>query len=145
MSNPTKKLGTKHETDIKTWLRENGWPYADRLTQEGSADRGDLRLSEIIPFIIEAKTAFGKTDRAAIGTWVKELEAEVRNYGASGGAVCHKKKGTTDVGEFYAILPMKYLNALLTMAFGQQATQQAAETVPPAPPPKRVRRIHRYG
>ena len=57
MANKPKQMGTEHESKIKAWLREHGWPYADRRTQNGAADLGDLVLSERIPFIIEAKTA----------------------------------------------------------------------------------------
>ena len=119
MANRMKAMGTSHESSIRTWLREHGWPYADRRAQNGSADLGDLRLSERIPFVVEAKTAKSTTDRASLGTFVKELTTEVDNAGAESGAVVFKKKGTTDVGEFYAILPVKYLNILLKRAYGE--------------------------
>jgi hypothetical protein len=112
-----KSMGTSHETSIKNWLREHGWPYADRKTLAGAADEGDLRLSERIPFVIEAKTAKSTTDRASLGTFVKELEAEVVNANAEGGAVIFKKKGTTDVGQYYAIMPVHMLNELLLKAY----------------------------
>lgn len=112
-------MGTEHETKIKLWLREHGWPYADRKTQAGANDEGDLRLSERIPFVVEAKTARSTTDRASLGTFVKELEAEVINSKSEAGAVIFKKKGTTDVGEYYAIMPVKYLNTLLEKAYGE--------------------------
>lgn len=119
MSNRMKSLGTSHETSIKNWLREHGWPYADRKTQAGSNDLGDLRLSERVPFVIEAKTAKSTTDRASLGTFVSELEAEVKNADAEGGAVIFKKRGTTDVGDYYAIMPVHMLNALLKKAYPQ--------------------------
>ena len=112
-----KSLGTGHETAIKMWLREHGWPFADRKVLAGANDEGDLRLSERIPFVIEAKTAKSTTDRASLGTFVKELEAEVKNANAEAGAVVFKKKGTTDVGEYYAIMPVHMLNALLKKAY----------------------------
>lgn len=114
-------MGTSHETAIKNWLRENGWPFADRKTQNGANDLGDLRLSERIPFVVEAKTAKSTTDRATLGTFVKELVAEVGNAGADSGAVIFKKQGTTDVGQYYAILPVEYLNHLLKLSYGETA------------------------
>lgn len=113
-----KQIGTQHETDIKSWLNANGWPYADRRALSGAADKGDLRLSERIPFVIEAKSAKSTTDRASLGTFVSELEAEVENAQAESGAVIFKKRGTTDVGKYYAILPVWMLNVLLTRAYG---------------------------
>lgn len=117
MGNRMKSLGTSHETAIKNWLREHGWPYADRKTQAGSNDLGDLRLSERVPFVIEAKTAKSTTDRASLGTFISELEAEVKNANAEAGAVIFKKRGTTDVGDYYAIMPVHMLNSILLKAY----------------------------
>jgi len=117
MANRMKSLGTAHETAIKEWFQKNGWPYSDRKTQAGSNDKGDLRLSERVPFVVEAKTAKSTTDRASLGTFVKELEAEVQNANAESGAVIFKKKGTTDVGEYYAIMPVWMLNVILQKAY----------------------------
>lgn len=112
-------MGTAHESAIKLWLQAHGWPYADRRRLNGAADLGDLQLSERIPFIIEAKTAKKTTERATLGTFVKELEAEVINSKSEAGAVVFKKVGTTDVGEFYALMPVKYLNVLLEKCYGE--------------------------
>lgn len=123
-------MGTAHESHIRTWLREHGWPYADRRPKNGAQDLGDLRLSERIPFVIEAKNAKRTTERATLGTFMKELQTEVENDKAEAGAVVFKKQGTTDVGEYYAILPVKYLNVLLQKAYGE-----------PEPQPRMVKRI----
>lgn len=77
-------------------------------------------LSERIPFTIEAKNSKRTTDRAAIGSWMNELDSEVTAVGDEAGAVVHKRRGTTDVGEYIAIMPLKYLNHLLTLAYGEQ-------------------------
>lgn len=119
MANQMKSLGTSHETAIKNWLRQNGWPYADRRTLSGANDEGDLRLSERVPFTIEAKTSKATTDKASLGAFMKELVAEVENSNSESGAVILKKRGTTDVGEYYAILPVWMLNVLLQRAYGE--------------------------
>lgn len=119
MANAPKRLGTQHETHVTNWLKRHGWPWAHRRTQKGSADEGDVCLSERIPFTIEAKASKRTTERAAIGTWLRELEAEVNAVGDEGGAVIHKRRGTTDVGEYVAIMPVKYLNALLRATYGE--------------------------
>jgi len=115
--NAPKQLGTKLETEIVAWLKVNGWPYAHRRTLKGTSDEGDVALSERVPFTVEAKNSRRSTDRAALGTWVRELETEVSNSGDDAGAVVHKRRGTTDVGEYLCILPLKYLNYLLVRAF----------------------------
>ena len=128
MANPTKQLGTKQESEIVRWLKDHGWPWAHRRTMKGSADEGDVCLSERIPFTIESKNSRRSTDRAAIGTWIRELEAEVKAVGDEAGAVIHKRRGTTDVGEYVVIMPVKYLNHLLTATYGKDAR----EIVPPS-------------
>lgn len=139
MANRTKKIGTQHETDIVGWLKAHGWKWAHRRTQKGSADEGDVCLSERIPFTIEAKTARKTTERAAIGTWLRELEAEVEAVGDQAGAVVFKRRGTTDVGEYIALMPVKYLNLLLEAKYGEGVASAAG--VPN--PAKRVRVIPR--
>ena len=131
MVNRPKQLGTKHESDIVNWLKAHGWPWAHRRTQKGSADEGDVCLSERIPFTIEAKNSKRSTDRAAIGTWIRELEAEVTAVGDEAGAVVHKRRGTTDVGEYVVIMPVKYLNLLLRRVY------EGAEIVGEEFPPRR--------
>jgi hypothetical protein len=119
VSNPTKKIGTQHESDIVTWLKAHGWRWARRRVSKGSSDEGDLCLSERIPFTIEAKTARKTTDRMAVGTWLRELETEVSNAGDEAGAIIYKRRGTSDVGEYVVLMPVKYLNLLLTRVYGE--------------------------
>ena len=118
MANPMKQLGTSHETAIVNWFKANGWPYAARKTLKGSADQGDIQLSERVPFVVEAKTAKATTDKANISGWLKELEAEIIAAEAETGAIIMKKRGTTDVAEYVAIMPVKVLNHLLQRAYG---------------------------
>jgi hypothetical protein len=136
VSNPTKKIGTQHESDIVTWFKAHGWPWARRRVSKGSSDEGDLCLSERIPFTIEAKTARKTTDRMAVGTWLRELEAEVSNAGDEAGAVIYKRRGTSDVGEYVVLMPVKYLNLLLARTYDEERVAAPA-------PAKRVRSIPR--
>jgi len=136
MANRPKQLGTLLETAIVGWLIQNGWPFAHRRTQKGSPDEGDVCLSERIPFTIEAKNSRKTTERAAIGTWLKELESEVTNVGDDAGAVVHKRRGTTNVGDYVAIMPVKYLNHLLKLAYERELGTSS-------PPPSRKRVIPR--
>ena len=136
MSNPPRQLGTKLESEVVAWLRANGWPYAHRRTLRGVRDEGDISLSERVPFTIEGKNSRKTTDRAAIGTWLRELETEVSNRGDDAGSVVHKRRGTADPGEYICMLPLKYLNYLLTLAF--QGNESGVGYPPPPPRRKRV-------
>jgi hypothetical protein len=71
---------------------------------------------------------------------LKELEAEVTNVGDEAGAVIHKRRGTTDVGESIVIMPLKYLNVLLTRAYGSseispQLSPKRKRVIPRSDPP----------
>jgi hypothetical protein len=48
--------------------------------------------------------------------WLRELDVEIKNDNADTGVVIHKKKGTTDVGEWYATMPVKIWYELLKEA-----------------------------
>lgn len=130
MANRMKSMGTTHETAIVKWLKENGWPWARRRTMKGARDEGDVCLSERIPFTIEAKNQRGASERSTLVAWVKELEAEVEAVGDMAGAVIVKRRGTTDVGEYLAVMPVKYLNLLLKDVFTSEEGVARRRVVP---------------
>lgn len=106
----SKRKGTAAETAVVNWLREHGWPSAERRALAGNADRGDI--AGIVGVVLEVKA---KKEMDLSG-WVKEAETERRNDGADFGIVIAKKRGTTDVGEWYAVMPVEQLAALLDAA-----------------------------
>ncbi len=140
MANRPKSMGTAHETDIVNWLRANGWRHATRRPLSGGKDTGDVRLSETVPFTIEAKTAKKTTDRMAVGTWLRELSEEIVNSDSLSGAVVYKQRGTTDVGKYVVLMRVEHLNVLLTRAFPTSKSGVGLEEL--ASP--RVRTIPRY-
>lgn len=103
------KKGPKHEVDVVGWLRSNGWPHARRLVKEGVNDKGDVALGDGIPVTVECKNE-AKLDLAA---GQRELEAEMTNNGHTWGFTVHKRRGTTDVGRYYAVLPVEILMDIL--------------------------------
>jgi len=100
MSNPSKQKGTSAETAVVKYLKENGFPKAERRALQGNLDKGDISGVEDVVFEVKDHK---KMDLAG---WVKELEVEVENAFAVTGAVIHKKRGTLDVGEWYATMPV---------------------------------------
>jgi hypothetical protein len=106
VTNPT---GTRLETAVVRWMREHGWPFARRLAKEGAKDKGDVTLGDGLPVTIECK-ARKKFDLAEA---IRELEAEMENAGVPYGYAILKRRGTTDVGKYYAVLPVSVLNDLL--------------------------------
>jgi hypothetical protein len=51
-----------------------------------------------------------------LSQWVSELEVEIANDKAETGTVIHKKRGTTNVGEWYATMPASVWHSLLKEA-----------------------------
>jgi hypothetical protein len=113
----TNPKGTQLETAVVRWLRDNGWVHARRIVKEGSLDKGDVTLGDGIPVTIEAKN----TKSIDLAGAQKELKVEMANAGHHFGFVVHKKRGTTDVGEYYAVLPVHVLVDLFGVALGQPA------------------------
>jgi len=52
----------------------------------------------------------------SLAEWIKELETEMLNAKVDTGAVIAKKRGTTDPGEWYAVMPLRILAGLLIEA-----------------------------
>ena len=101
MSNPSKQRGTAAETAVVAWLRLNGYPHAERRALAGQADKGDI--AGLPGTVVEVKSCKAHD----LAGWCGELEAEIRNAGALTGVVIAKRRGTTNVDEWYALMPAK--------------------------------------
>jgi hypothetical protein len=108
----TNPKGTKLETAAVNWLREHGWQWARRIVKEGQRDKGDVTLGDGIPVTIECKNEKAMN----ISQAQRELKDEMANAGHQWGFAIHKKRGTTDVGEYYAVLPVAVLLDILDAA-----------------------------
>jgi hypothetical protein len=107
MTNPSKAKGTTAEGQVAAYLRDFAWPMAERRTLAGSSDRGDIAGVPDVCLEVKACKAFD------LAGWSAELVAEMRNANARHGAVIAKRRGTLDVGRWYAIAPVSvYLDTL---------------------------------
>jgi hypothetical protein len=116
MSNPSKARGTQAESSVAAYFRKRGWPFAERRTLSGSADKGDLAGIHGIAgtFVGEVKSC--KT--VNVPGWLREAAAEQANAGASVSAVISKPRGIGHdrVGEWHAFLTVRQLCDLLAAA-----------------------------
>jgi hypothetical protein len=108
----TNPKGTKLETASVNWLKEHGWQWARRIVKEGIKDKGDVTLGDGIPVTIECKNEKAMN----ISQAQRELAVEMANAGHKWGFAIHKKRGTTNVGEYYAVLPVAVLMDILDAA-----------------------------
>ena len=112
MSNHSKQKGTSAETAVVKHLINNGFPEAERRTLSGANDKGDI--SGIKDVCLEVKDH----KKINLAGWIKELEVERRNALATTGAVIHKKRGTLNVGEWYATIPVwVYIDLLIEAGY----------------------------
>jgi hypothetical protein len=96
----SKQKGTAAETAVVNYLKSRGRAHIERRSLNGSNDRGDI--AGIPGVVIEVKNHA----RMELSQWLSELEVEIGNDNANTGVVIHKKKGTTNVGEWYATMPV---------------------------------------
>lgn len=106
----SKQKGTAAETAVVNWLKKQGRDYVERRSLNGVNDRGDI--AGIPAVVIEVKNHA----TMKLPEWLRELDVEIKNDNAETGVVIHKKKGTTDVGEWYATMPVKIWYDLLKEA-----------------------------
>ena len=108
MVNRPRQRGTEHETKCVRWFKRHGWVFAKRITQKGALDEGDISLGDGIPIMVEAKNE--KT--ITVGTYIREMDAQIENALAESGVVIIKRRGTTDVGKYYALTTVDHWNEL---------------------------------
>lgn len=118
--NRSKIKGTSWETQIVAFLRDRGWPHAERRALAGNADRGDV--AGVPAVVIEAKSCA----RIELAAWLDEVEAEKRNDRADVGLVWVKRKGRTSPGAGYVVMSGEQAVQLLQAAGYGTPTRDAA-------------------
>lgn len=105
-----KQKGTAAETAVVKYLRDHGFIHAERRPLTGANDMGDI--TGCGPIVFEVKNH----KSLDFSGWLKELQVETANAKANTGAVVAKKRGTTNPGEWYAVMPFEWLVELLKEA-----------------------------
>lgn len=85
-----------------------------------------MTLGDGVPVTIEAKNRKG-FDLAATQ---RELKVEMENAGVKWGFAVHKKKGTTNVGEYYAVLPVGLMMEILEAALEFEPRRPRKRVIP---------------
>ena len=90
--------GTRFETAIADFLRDVGFPHAERRALNGAKDKGDI--AGVLDVVIEAKNQ----KRESLAEWLDEALTERDNASASIGAVWFKRRGKASAGDGYVLL-----------------------------------------
>lgn len=120
MSSASKRKGSAFENEIVQYIRDHGFPYAERGVAGAADDIGDIIGTPGV--VWECKNQKTMT----LAAWVDELIVELGNQRARYvrspalpavvGAVIHKRRGTTSPSEYYATLPLSMYVYLLKEA-----------------------------
>lgn len=105
-----KQKGTRWETRIVEYLREHGFPHAERRTLNGTKDRGDVNAAPGL--VIEAKDQ----QRHSWAAWLDEATEEGRNADAEIAAVWAHRRGRAGAGEGYVVMDGHTFVRLLRLA-----------------------------
>jgi hypothetical protein len=93
----SKRSGRAAEQQVVEWLRGNGYPHAERRILAGAKDRGDV--AGVVGLTIEIKAE----KRLDLPGYLRELDVERSNTGDEHGLVIVKRRGTLDVGDWFAV------------------------------------------
>lgn len=107
-----RRKGTAAETAVARYLAEAFHDdRIERRARTGSNDRGDIAGVRFNGerIVIEVKNC----KRIELAQWVKEAQVEAGNDDALLGLVVHKKKGTTNPGEWYVTTTLADLVQLM--------------------------------
>lgn len=100
--NYSKAKGRDAENAVVKFLLEHGFHRAERRRLTGANDRGDIAGVDDLTIEVKAEK------RIDLAGYMKELAAEVENTGDEFGVAFVKRRGTTDVGEWYAVMPVSW-------------------------------------
>jgi hypothetical protein len=100
MTHPNASKGKAAERAVAQYLRDNGYPFAGRMRSGWLDDKGDI---ENVPETCVEVKAEKRIDLAG---YMVELEREMTNAKADTGVVIIKKRGTSNVGQWYACAPV---------------------------------------
>jgi hypothetical protein len=95
----SKQKGTAAETAVVNWLLSKGRKHVERRSLNGVNDRGDV--AGVPGVVLEIKNCA----KMELSAWLKELEVEMKNDSAWTGTVLHKRKGKSNVDEWYCTMP----------------------------------------
>lgn len=105
-----KARGTAFETAVVGYLRDHGFPYAERRALRGKRDQGDV--TGIPGVVLECKNH----KRHALAEWWEEAEAERVHAAADIAAVVFKRKGKGNPAAQYVLTDLVTFVQLLKEA-----------------------------
>lgn len=127
-------VGKQTEQMAARWLRDNGFPHAERTVRTGYrtasrdvADAGDIDGTPGLAWQVKSLRPATRAERE-VPAWLTELEFQRAHTGADIGILVVRRWGTTDAGRWWA-----YLDTVdLIQAAGGLVAALPADVVMPA-------------
>lgn len=120
-----REKGAVAERQLVNWLRDNGWPGAERAVRTGyrtatrtSADPGDVTGTPGLVWQMKYTARFEEPGVYAAN--LAETEAQRAAAGADHGLLVQRRSGTADVGKWWVHVTGRSFAVLLT---GQEAPE----------------------
>jgi hypothetical protein len=104
--NPSKRKGSDWEVTVANYLRDNGFPYAERRVTQGSKDRGDI--GGIPGVVIECKAE----KLITLAEYMDEVAVEKANAHAPVGFAVVKRRNY-GVERAYSVMELQHQIELL--------------------------------
>jgi hypothetical protein len=110
-----KDIGTATETAVVNYLREHGWPSAERRALAGTYDLGDIIGTPGICWEIKGGKAAETAGDGQVGVWLAETNRERDNANADYGVLVMKRKacGTASVGRWWAAVTARDITSIV--------------------------------
>ncbi len=112
MTAANRRNGVVTEQIAARWFRENGFPHCERVVRTGyrtadrdSADAGDLALAPGVIAQVKALRPLVAAE-AALPRWYEETLAQGAAANADLALLIVRRYGTTNVGKWWAFLPV---------------------------------------
>lgn len=86
-------IGTRAETAVVNYLRDNGFPYAERRALQGALDKGDITGTPGLVWEVKGGATAMGAGELLIQRWLAEAETERVNAGAARALLVVQRKG----------------------------------------------------
>lgn len=113
-ANPNKAKGTRWESDVVRFLRENGFPEARRVSPEGRQDSGDIH---VLDFVAQAKAWRDVAGGVREGVEGARRQRDVAGLDYGVAIVKRPRKST---GDGYVVLTLDEFARLLRAYYGRE-------------------------
>lgn len=114
--NRPKAIGTAAETAVVRYMRQHGWPNAERRALAGSTDLGDITGCPGLCVEVKGGKAAEVSADADLAAWFAQTDIETENSRAEIGLLVCKRKavGPGNAGSWWAWLRLSDCSAIQT-------------------------------